>query len=75
MKCQLTQRGIAFKALDNGLLSCADIAGAQRICDGLSAPKIETFFRKWLSRLPHPYSVKDRLAGYRSDLYMLHRSP
>jgi hypothetical protein len=71
LKCQLTQRGIAFEALDNGLLSCADIAEAQRICDGLSAPKIEAFFRKWLARLPHPYSAKDRRAGYRYDLSML----
>lgn len=71
LKCQLTQRGIAFEALDNGLLACADIARAQRICDGLSASKIEAFFRKWLARLPHPYSAKDRRAGYRYDLSML----
>jgi len=25
LKCQLTQRGIAFEPLDNGLLSCADL--------------------------------------------------
>ena len=71
MKCQLTQRGIAFEALDNGLLSCADVPAAQRICDGLSAPKIEAFFRKWLARLPHPYSAQDRRAGYRYDLSIL----
>jgi DNA-binding HxlR family transcriptional regulator len=71
LKCQLAQRGIAFAALDNGLLSCADVPAAQRICDGLSAPKIEAFFRKWLARLPHPYSAKDRRAGYRYDLSIL----
>jgi hypothetical protein len=71
LKCQLKQRGIAFEALDNGLLSCADIAAAQRICDGMSAAKIEAFFRKWLRRLPHPYSAKDRRAGYRYELSML----
>jgi len=71
LKCQLRQRGIAFEALDNGLLSCADIKEAQRISDNFSAEKIETFFRKWLARLPHPYSAKDRKAGYRYELSML----
>ncbi len=28
-------------------------------------------FRKWLARLPHPYSAKDRKAGYRYDLSVL----
>jgi len=71
LKCQLAQRGIAFQALDNGLLACADLPAAQRISDGLSDTKIETFFRKWLARLPHPYSAKDRRAGYRYDLSVL----
>jgi hypothetical protein len=71
LKCQLAQRGIAFQAMDNGLLCCADIDAAQRISDGLSAAKIDAFFRKWLARLPHPYSAKDRKAGYRYDLSVL----
>src|SRR5205814_7841385 len=71
LKCQLTQRGIGFEAMDNGLLSCTDIQAAQQISDGLSAGKIQTFFRKWLARLPHPYSAKDRKAGYRYDLSIL----
>ena len=68
LKCQLAQRGIAFEALDNGLLSCADIKAAQRISDSLGAPKIELFFRKWLRLLPHPYSAADLKAGYRYKL-------
>jgi hypothetical protein len=71
LKCQLAQRGIAFQALDNGLLACADLPAAQRLCDGLSDTKIDAFFRKWLARLPHPYSAKDRRAGYRYDLSVL----
>ena len=71
LKCQLTRRGIAFEALDNGLLGCADIQAAQRISDGLSEAKIDAFFRKWLARLPHPYSAQDRQAGYRYDLSIL----
>jgi hypothetical protein len=71
LKRQLAQRGIPFQALDNGLLSCADLPTAQRLSNGLSAPKIDAFFRKWLARLPHPYSAKDRRAGYRYDLSIL----
>src|ERR1051325_2274102 len=65
LKCQLRQKGIAFEALDNGLLSCADLPAAQRICEQLSAEKIDAFFRKWLRKLPHPFQRKDRAAGYR----------
>ena len=68
LKCQLQQRGIAFEALDNGLLACADLKAAQRISDGLGPAKIECFFRKWLERLPHPYPAADRKAGYRYKL-------
>jgi hypothetical protein len=71
LKCQLAQRAIAFQALDNGLLTCADLPAAQRLCDRLSATKIDAFFRKWLARLPHPYSAQDRQAGYRYDLSVL----
>jgi hypothetical protein len=71
LKCQLGQRGIAFTALDNGLLACGDLKAAQRIADGLNAVKIEALFRKWLARLPHPYSAQDRRAGYRYDLSIL----
>ena len=71
LKCQLTRRGIAFEAMDNGLLSCADVKTAQRLSDSLSAAKIDALFRKWLARLPHPYSAQDRRAGYRYDLSVL----
>jgi len=62
LKRQLTQQGVAFEALDNGLLSCSEIAAAQRVSNGLNEKKIEAFFRQWLARLPHPYSP--RTAGW-----------
>jgi hypothetical protein len=68
LKQQLAQRGVAFEALDNGLLGCADLALAQKICANLNAEKIDRMFRKWLRRLPHPYSTKTRRAGYRYQL-------
>jgi len=37
----------------------------------LSPAKIDAFFRKWLSRLPHPFTARDRAAGYRYDLSIL----
>src|SRR5947209_5168707 len=71
LKRQLRQEGIAFAALDNGLLSCADPVRAQEICDGLAAPLIDRLLRKWLARLPHPFTPEDRDAGYRYDVSIL----
>ncbi|RMG74375.1 MAG: hypothetical protein D6722_02570, partial [Bacteroidetes bacterium] len=65
LKRQLQQRGIEFEPLDNGLWRCAEPARAQRLAEGLSAAKIDAFLRKWLRRLPHPFSPRDRAAGYR----------
>ena len=70
-KCQLRKRGIAFEALDNGVLSCADPKALQRICDGMDAKKIDRLLRKWLARLPHPFDRRDRTAGYRYDVSIL----
>jgi hypothetical protein len=70
-KQQLAQEGIAFEALDNGVLSCAAPARLQKICDGLSAEKIDGLLRKWLRLLPHPFTGADRKAGYRYDISIL----
>jgi hypothetical protein len=70
-KCQLRKRGIAFEALDNGVLSCADPKALQRICDGLDDKKIDRLLRKWLARLPHPFDRRDRAAGYRYQASIL----
>jgi hypothetical protein len=70
-KRQLGKEGIAFEALDNGILSCADPKRLQEICDNLSAEKIDGLLRKWLRILPHPFTGEDRQAGYRYDLSIL----
>jgi hypothetical protein len=70
-KRQLAQRGIDFEALDNGFLTCADLEQLQTLCDGLSAAKIDGLVRKWLARLPHPFTPEDRAAGYRYDISIL----
>ncbi len=70
-KRQLAQQGIAFEALDNGILSCADPRRLQKICEGLSATRIDALLRKWLRLLPHPFTGADRKAGYRYDISIL----
>jgi hypothetical protein len=70
-KRQLAGAGIAYEALDNGFLSCAEPAQLQAICDDLSAERIERFARKWLGRLPQPFTPADQAAGYQYELSML----
>ena len=71
VKRQLAKEGITFEALDNGILTCADPRRLQQLCDGLSAAKIEKLLRKWLARLPHPFTAQDRAAGYRYEVSIL----
>jgi len=67
-KRQLDRRHIAYEALDNGFLSCAEPAKLQKICDALGPEEIERVFRKWLRRIPLPLRPEDRQAGYDWDL-------
>ena len=71
LKRQLAKEGIAFEALDNGILSCADPVHMQEIADGLSGEKIAALFHKWLEVLPHPFTPQDTAAGYGYDLSIL----
>ena len=71
LKRQLTKRGIAFEALDNGILRCADPKAMQRLADGLTAKKVDELLRKWLARLPHPFEPADREQGIRYDISIL----
>jgi hypothetical protein len=71
LKRQLRKEGIACEALDNGLLSCADPGRMQQICDGLDAGRIDGLLRKWLARLPHPFTPQEREAGFRYDISIL----
>jgi hypothetical protein len=70
-KRQLEREAIAFQPLDNGVLSCKNPKRLQEICDALSAAKIDRLLRKWLQRLPHPFSANDRRAGYRYQISIL----
>ena len=70
-KCQLRQQGIDYRALDNGFVSCADPVRLQAICEQMGPQQMDGLLRRWLARLPHPYTAEDRQAGYRYDLSIL----
>jgi hypothetical protein len=70
-KRQAAKAGIGFEALDNGFASCVDPKGLQKLCDRLDDKRIDRFVRKWLARLPHPFTPADRRAGYRYDISIL----
>ncbi len=71
LKRQLTQRGVSFEPLDNGIRATDAPRRVQQIADTLTAEKIDAVFRKWLRRLPHPFAAAHRKAGYRYQLSML----
>lgn len=70
-KRQLEKAGIAYEALDNGVLSCVEPARLQQILDDLDETKIEQVVRKWFARLPHPFTPEDRVAGFRYQVSIL----
>jgi hypothetical protein len=67
-KRQAARAGIGHTALDNGFATCEDPAALQVICEQLGPAQIDGLLRKWLARLPHPFSAADRAAGYRYEL-------
>ncbi len=71
LKRQFAKEGVAFEALDNGILDCADPERMQALADGLDAARIDALLRKWLARLPHPFTAGDRARGIRHDVSML----
>jgi hypothetical protein len=70
-KRQAAKAGIGFTALDNGFAALADPAAVQALCDTLDAEKIDALLRKWLARLPHPFTAADQAAGYCYEISIL----
>jgi hypothetical protein len=70
-KRQAAKKGIGFTALDNGFATVDDPDRVQAICDRLGPTHIDALLRKWLRRLPHPFTRADRLAGYRYEISVL----
>jgi hypothetical protein len=71
VKRQLAKEGIAFTALDNGILWCENPVRLQELCHSLDQAKIAAVVGKWLERLPHPFEPKDQAAGYAYALSIL----
>ena len=70
-KRQAAKAGIGFTGLDNAFAAVDDVPAVQAICDTLGPEQIDALLRKWLARLPHPFSPADRAAGYRYDISIL----
>jgi hypothetical protein len=70
-KRQAARAGIGFESLDNGFAAVDDAPALQAICHSLGPAQIDALLRKWLARLPHPFTAADRAAGYRYDISIL----
>src|SRR5215210_5513989 len=72
-KRQLTKAGVAFTALDNGFLACADPTALQTACDRLNAADIRGCLDRWLTLVPLPLTPADAAAGvgYRLSILQL----
>jgi len=70
-KRQAARAGIGFTPMDNAFADVDDVAAVQAICHALGPAQIDALLRKWLARLPHPFSPADRAAGYRYDISIL----
>lgn len=69
-KRRLVKAHVKFETLDNGFRSCDDPKKLQEICDSLGPAQIDSFFRKWLRRIPLPLTLADRTSGYDWELSM-----
>jgi hypothetical protein len=67
-KRQAEKRQISFEALDNGFRSVEDANALAGICQSLCERDIERFWHRWEALLPSPFTVDDRLRGYRYKL-------
>src|SRR6266700_946477 len=70
-KRQAAKAGIGFTPLDNAFAAVDDVPALQAICHDLGPAQIDALLRKWLARLPHPFTRADRAAGYRYDISIL----
>jgi hypothetical protein len=52
-------------------VSCDQHDRLPTICDQLGPGQIDALLRRWLAKLPHPFTPQDREAGYRYDLSIL----
>ena len=63
--------GSSSRPLDNGVRRCDDPRRCRRSATAWARRQIDALLRKWLARLPHPFTAADRAAGYRYDISIL----
>ena len=63
VKRQLQREGIALEALEIGICRCADPQRLRALCQHPTTARTDAVAQKWLARLSHPFTAKDRLAG------------
>src|SRR3954451_3522121 len=68
---QAAKAGIGHIAMDNAFGSVDDPVALQGLCDRLGPEAIDGLLRRWLARLPPPFTAADRAAGYRYELSVL----
>jgi hypothetical protein len=74
-KRQAAQRGIEFRALDNGFAACDDADALAGICAALNHEHVLAFFARWMRVLPSPFSAAERTRyGYRLSIRQLELS-
>lgn len=69
-KRQADDAGIGYTALANGFATCDDPAGLQAICDRFGPRDVQSFFDRWTTVIPTPFTAADRAAGYWWELSM-----
>jgi hypothetical protein len=69
-KRQADHEGVTYTALANGFAGCEDPAALQTICDRFGPADVQEFFDRWITRIPTPFTTKDRAAGYWWELSM-----
>jgi hypothetical protein len=46
--------------MDNAFAAVSDPGALQRICDQMGPGQVDALLRKWLARLPHPFTAAGR---------------
>jgi len=69
-KHQADRLGIPFSALSNGFAQSSEPERLQAVCDTLAPDHIQTFFDRWITQIPTPFTAEDRAAGYWWELSM-----
>ena len=69
-KRQAKRDGVTFTALANGFATCAQPTALQTICDRFGPDDVQSFFDRWITHIPTPFTAADRAAGYWWELSM-----